>query len=295
MHCSGRLTATIVTCFLVLSVVPSSFAEGFDVEIVLQGLDRPTGIAVRGNNNLFFTEIPDPGVFGSANRVVKYQLNSDKMTMLSQGEPEPINLALAEDGSVYWACRTAGVILEYSDGEVAPFLTGLDRPTGIASGGLDGEIYFTQVPEPGVFGGANTVERSDGFNGEILSSGEPEPTDVAVSDRGDVYWTCKAAGVILHRDALGNREVLLDGLNAPTGIALSPNGQQLYFTEIPTPGIPGSLGGENRVLAYDLNDGVISVVNSGDPEPTDVAVAPNGDVYWTCSTAGVIAKATPQN
>ena len=101
--------------------------------------------------------------------------------------------------------------------------------------------------------------------------------------------------MILHRDALGNREVLLDGLNAPTGIALSPNGQQLYFTEVPTPGVPSSLGGENRVLAYDLNDGVISVVNSGDPEPTDVAVAPNGDIYWTCSTAGVIAKATPQN
>jgi hypothetical protein len=35
----------------------------------------------------------------------------------------------------------------------------------------------------------------------------------------------------------------------------------------------------------------VSVINQGDPEPTDVAVARNGRVYWTCTVAGVIVEA----
>jgi hypothetical protein len=34
-------------------------------------------------------------------------------------------------------------------------------------------------------------------------------------------------------------------------------------------------------------------VDEGDPEPTDVAVAKNGSVYWTCTSAGVIVEAKP--
>jgi hypothetical protein len=37
----------------------------------------------------------------------------------------------------------------------------------------------------------------------------------------------------------------------------------------------------------------LSIVNFGDPEPTDVAVGRNGHIYWTCSSAGVIVEATP--
>ncbi len=35
------------------------------------------------------------------------------------------------------------------------------------------------------------------------------------------------------------------------------------------------------------------IVNEGDPEPTDVAVARHGSVYWTCTSAGVIVEAKP--
>ena len=43
--------------------------------------------------------------------------------------------------------------------------------------------------------------------------------------------------------------------------------------------------------ALNLRTGAIHSVNEGDPEPTDVAVARNGNIYWTCTSAGVIVEA----
>jgi hypothetical protein len=40
----------------------------------------------------------------------------------------------------------------------------------------------------------------------------------------------------------------------------------------------------------DLRSGEVTLVRAGDPEPTDVAVARNGNVYWTCTSAGVIVE-----
>ena len=53
----------------------------------------------------------------------------------------------------------------------------------------------------------------------------------------------------------------------------------------------GGNGGSNRVLAIDLDTHEVDVVNEGDPEPTDIAVAANGSVFWTCTSAGVIVQA----
>ena len=127
----------------------------------------------------------------------------------------------------------------------------------------------------------------------MLSGGEPEPVDVVVSRDGTLYWTCRTAGVILQRRG-GKTSVLLDGLQSPTGIALDRKGGELYFTEVPTPGVAGKDGGRNRVSVLDLRRGRVRVINAGDPEPTDIAVAPNGRVYWTCTSAGVIVEARPR-
>jgi hypothetical protein len=69
--------------------------------------------------------------------------------------------------------------------------------------------------------------------------------------------------------------------------------RKLFFTEVPTPGVPGSMGGANKVNELDLETMALSVVHFGDPDPTDVAVADNGHVYWSCTSAGVIVEATP--
>ncbi len=280
-----------------LAITSAATARDYSFKVVAQGLSRPTGIVVAGNNRLYFTEIPTPGVAGGANAVKELRLRKGIIRTLHQGEPEPVNIAIDHCDVLYWTCKSAGVILEqaaWPGASAAPLLTGLSKPSGIAVDG-DGKVYFTEVPVPGVAGGLNKVsviETDSADAPTVLHQGEPEPTDVAVSRDGDLYWTCKSAGVILHRSEDGVTAPLLTGLDKPVGIALSRSGRFLYWTEVPTPGVAGTDGGTNKVWEYDLKKGRKKLVHSGDPEPTDIAVAADGTLYWTCSSAGVIVEAS---
>jgi sugar lactone lactonase YvrE len=270
---------------------------GYETRVVVRDLERPTGIVAQGSGVLYLTQLPTPGVGGMAggrNTVDKINLWAGRLTNLTMGEPEPTNLALDKHGNLYWTCKSAGVILERSrHGEVSVFLRDLPKPSGIAVDRRD-NVYFTLLPTPGVpgtMGGMNTVNVTDGDEIEVLTMGEPEPTDIAVSRDGNAYWTCKSANVILCRSAAGEVRPLLRDLDKPVGIALDHRGRRLFFTEVPTPGVPGTMGGRNKVSVYDLRTGELEVVDFGDPEPTDVTVALNGSIFWTCSSAGVIVQA----
>jgi sugar lactone lactonase YvrE len=272
-------------------------APQYRLSVVASGLQQPTGLAIRGSDELYFTELPTPGVGGPSgrNRVSRLDLESGEIENITTGEPEPTNLAIGADGDVYWTCKSAGVILRLmEEGGVSLFASNLDRPSGISIFRRN-TVVFTQVPTPGVpgtEGGRNNVSVIHGFGKFVINAGEPEPVDVVVSKRGDLYWTCKSAGVILKRSIdTGVVAPLLTGLAAPTGIALDHKGETLVFTEVPTPGRSGSEGGRNRVRAMNLHTGAVRSINEGDPEPTDVAVARNGNIYWTCTSAGVIVEA----
>jgi hypothetical protein len=273
-------------------------APRFRTSVIASGLERPTGIAIRGSDELYFTELPTPGVPGPAggtNRVSRLDIGTGEIEVITTGEPEPTNLAVAAGGDVYWTCRSAGVILRLMEyGGVSLFASGLNTPSGITVWRRNAVVY-TEVPTPGVpgsQGGLNNVSVIHGADKFVINAGEPEPVDVVASRDGDLYWTCKSAGVILRRSfATGEVSPLLTGLAAPTGIALDHKGETLYFTEVPTPGVPGSAGGRNRVRALTLRTGALWTINEGDPEPTDIAVARNGNLYWTCTSAGVIVEA----
>ena len=289
-----RLIISVILALVGYSA--DGLAQGYQTQVVVSGLSRPTGIESAGSETLFFTQLPTPGVPGTQggrNTVNEVNLATGSIAVLTRGEPEPTNLAFIK-GILYWTCKSAGVILQrLSNGAVSLFLGGLNHPSGIAVDGWN-RVYFTQLPTPGVpgpMGGTNTVSVSDGVTTHVLTMGEPEPTDIAVAKDGTAYWTCKSAGVILKRTAAGVVSLLLSGLDKPVGIALDHQGKKLYWTEVPTPGVSGLMGGRNRVNELDLETMLTSVVDFGDPEPTDITVAANGNLYWTCSSAGVIVEA----
>ena len=272
-------------------------AQSYAFSVVAKNLHRPTGIAIRGDDTILFTEVPTPGVNGArggSNAVSSLNLDSGKITTLHMGEPEPVNLALGQGRSFYWTCKSAGVILEQAnDGTTSVFLGGLKKPSGVAVD-RDGTVFFTQIPTPGVNGangGSNSVSMSDGTTTAVLHIGEPEPTDITVARNGDLYWTCKTAGVILEQTAAGVTTVFAKQLNKPAGIIVDRQNRHLYFTEVPTPGVSGANGGSNKIWEIDLKTGAKTLVHAGDPEPTDITVARNGNLYWTCSSAGVIVEA----
>ena len=179
------------------------------------------------------------------------------------------------------ACSAAA--LQAQEYQFRVVATGLARPTGIAVED-DERIYFTQVPTPGVAGGRNSIARLNLENGrvKVLHQGEPEPLNIAIGRDGDIYWTCRTAGVILEQDEDGVTKTFLSGLAKPTGIAAGRRGQ-IYFTQIPTPGAAGGLNG-----VFSSNGAGVTTIHIGEPEPVDVAVSRDGDLYWTCRTAGVI-------
>jgi streptogramin lyase len=288
------LTAIAPFALCIFALSPLSQAQSYTVTLVASGLNKPTGIAL-DDDIIYFTEVPTPGVAGGMNAVKKLDLEDGSITTLHTGEPQPVNITVGRDGLIYWACLSAGVILKQDENGVTSFfLTGLNAPSGIA---IDrkGTVYFTEVPMPGVAGGTNGVfSSSDGVTIQTLHMGEPEPVEITVARNGDLYWTCRSAGVILWRNhSDGIVRMLLSGLNRPTGITIDHKGRNLYFTEVPTPGVSGASGGTNKVSKYDLRTGQVSLVHFGDPQPNAVAVAKDGTVYWTCTSAGVILRAQP--
>jgi hypothetical protein len=293
------LIGATAVAFLGLVSAAGAQTPQYTLSVVARGLEKPTGIAVRGSDELYFTELPTPGVpgpQGGRNRVNRLDLHTGEIENITTGEPEPTNLAIASDGDVYWTCKSAGVILRLMEDQgVTLFAKDLHRPSGISVWRRNA-VAYTEVPTPGVpgsQGGLNNVSVLFGQRKFVLSQGEPEPVDVVVSRRGDLYWTCKSAGVILTRSAAtGAVTPVLTGLASPVGIALDHKGEMLVWTEVPTPGVSGSQGGKNAVRALHLRTGAVRAINEGDPEPTDVAVARNGNIYWTCTSAGVIVEAT---
>jgi hypothetical protein len=54
--------------------------------------------------------------------------------------------------------------------------------------------------------------------------------------------------------------------------------------------VAGPNGGVNRVSRLDIESGDIENITTGEPEPTNLAIGSDGDVYWTCKSAGVILR-----
>jgi hypothetical protein len=283
-----------------LGLSGAAIADEYKTKVVAKNLKRPTGITVNLNGQVYFTELPTPGVGGGAggkNTVNVLNPNNGRIRNLTTGEPEPTNLATNFFGDLYWTCKSAGVILslDRGRGDAELVASGLDKPSGMAAYPLGLALFFTEVPTPavnGANGGRNAVYAFLEGSGQefLLDAGDPQPTDVAVDLFGNVYWTCTSAGVIVKQSG-GTAEVIARDLEKPSGIATDYRGN-LYFTEVPTPGVSGANGGRNKVSKLRLGTGSITVIDEGDPDPIDVTVAPFGStVYWTCRSAGVIVEA----
>lgn len=50
-----------------------------------------------------------------------------------------------------------------------------------------GNVYFTEIPNPGVANAGNRVSVTNGNTKVILHQGEPEPSDIVVSRNGSLY------------------------------------------------------------------------------------------------------------
>ena len=99
---------------------------------------------------LYFTEVPTPGVSGAnggKNKVSVLKLSTGAVTVIDEGDPDPVDVTVAPFGStVYWTCRSAGVIVEAKPkNEVA---VGRSTGRGSTTTRFGGRASRTSVPSP---------------------------------------------------------------------------------------------------------------------------------------------------
>ena len=144
---------------------------------------------------------------------------------------------------------------------------GLHRPTGLVAG-ADEEIYFSEIPSPGVPNAGNAVKRS---NSKTALS--PRCTKASRSRRilrsitALTFTDVKSAGVILERDGKGVTTPLLKTCSSPAVSRWIARG--CLFHPTPTPGVGGAAGGKKRCPLSTEKTRKCS--HAGDPEPTDIA------------------------
>ena len=106
-----------------------------------------------------------------------------------------------------------------------------------------------------------------------VRSGICHAAGVAVDVVGNVFWTCTDEGAIYRFDAYtGDVAMYLGGLDMPKGIDLDRYGN-VYFTEA------------TRVSVY---DGMATTEIASGCAISDVSVALDGRVYWSCLDEGTV-------
>ncbi len=268
---------------------PSSPAP-FVYNEVATGLSKPTGITLGGANTLVVAQQPAAPQDAS---IATISLSTGAIHLRGTGPAVQSGFAANHAGRLYWVDASKGALMTQGTTDESPTVLhsgGLLPATTIAVDSAD-RVYVADVSP--MAGGTAAVLVRGGSISSIPDASGPAKTTLVAGTSGDLYWTSSVAGVLYHRAPNGTGNVLVSGLNAPQGLALNASENVLYFTEVPTPGVDGSAGGRNTVNALDLSTLARRVVHTGDPQPTGVAVAPNGNVYWTSTSRGTVMVAVP--
>ena len=268
---------------------PPATAAPFTFTQVASGLARPTGLTLGGANTLLVSQESTNPQDASIARV---DLRTGAMRV--QGADPAVHSGIAANhaGRLYWVDANRGALMTQGATDSASSILhagGMLPATALAVDSA-GRVYLAGTTSSG--GTAAVIVRGGAISA-IPDPAGPEKTTLVAAASGDLYWTSSAAGLIYHRAPDGSGSVLVSGLQAPRGLALDAAENLLYFTEVPTPGVAGASGGKNSVNALDLTSMNRTVIHSGDPQPSAVAVAPNGNVYWTSTSRGVIMAAVP--
>ncbi|WP_291272204.1 PKD domain-containing protein [Geothrix sp.] len=270
---------------------PGASAAPFSFSVVASGLSKPTGIALADNRSLVISQQPAAPLDASLARI---DLGTGSVGLIAGGAAVQSGFAANRAGRLYWVDAQKGALMTQSRAAGSPTVlhAGGMLPTTTIAVDAANRVYLAGTAAQGGNGVAAVLVRGASPTAIPDPSG-PDKTVLVAASSGDLYWTSRAAGLIYHRSPDGKGSVLVTGLKSPQGLALGPAEDVLYFTEVPTPGKDAAAGGTNTVSALDLATLSRTVIHRGDPEPTGVAVAANGSVYWTSTSRGLVLVARP--
>jgi PKD repeat protein len=271
---------------------PAPSAPAFTVRVAASGLANPTQLAAAGDGTLVLAQQPAAPQDATLARL---DLTTGALTLVGAGQTAAAGFAVNQGGRIYWIDAAKGALMTQDGQSGAPTVLhsgGILPATTLAVDGSDRVYIAGAAPS---FAGSDVAAVFVRGNAPSMIPDPlgPAKTALAAASTGDLYWTSSEDGVIYHRSADGTGQVLVSGLKKPQAITLAPAEDVLYFTELPTPGVAGDAGGANTVNALDLATLQRTVIHQGDPQPAGVAVTPNGNIYWTSSSRGLLLQAVP--
>ncbi|HXC35655.1 MAG TPA: PEP-CTERM sorting domain-containing protein [Candidatus Acidoferrales bacterium] len=190
---------------------------------LITGLNRPAGIAISGQNNLYVANYAI-GIPGGPGSVGEYGLDGSTInaSLVSLNYLNPAGLAIY-DNTVY-AVSQQGVgeySISPSEGPTinASLISRLNDPTGIAIGFAEDVLFVASGGPDGTIG-------EYGLDGSIINAslitGLNDPTGIAIS--GNDLFVANSGNGTIGEYTLSGQTVnasLISGLSGPWGLAIS--------------------------------------------------------------------------
>lgn len=165
--------------------------------------------ARNGGERHYITEILDP---------------DSEWELVGEGYGFTEGPAVDRDGNVYFVdVRASRVYKVTADRKITVF----KENTGGASGlmfGADGRLYAAE-------GDKKQVVAWSPEGAEAVLAGNVSPNDLAVTPRGDVYFTEPSTKKVWLITAKGEKKVVHEGIGFPNGVRLSPDGALLFVAD----------------------------------------------------------------
>ncbi|OLQ05248.1 Low-density lipoprotein receptor-related protein 6 [Symbiodinium microadriaticum] len=207
--------------------IRSARLDGSDMEVLVSGLQCPSGIAVdAAKGELYWSDLADRKI-----RRVYLDGSNPQEVVEGLAAPSGTSLALDEERLLWADLSLRQILCAKRDGSSKTpqvLVSDLSKPNAVAVDAFSRKVYWGDF-------GTRKVHRacSDGTQSEVVVPYGKNSTSMVVdSVRSKLFWTNFGTHAIYRCDLDGrDMQPVITGLEGPSAVALAPRAGRLYWVE----------------------------------------------------------------
>jgi hypothetical protein len=226
--------------------VMRSNLDGSDVEIIIDTLGDPTGLAIDNENEFLYI-----GLAGESDSVVRVNFDGTGVETLITTESGVSGIVLdSENGKIYYSLFGAGKIkrADLDGNNIETIVDPINSPGDFNIDFAAGKIYWTEYFE----GNLNKCNL-DGTEVETIISGQMYPSHLFLDySNSKIFWTNYVGNNINSVNFDGtDHQVVMSSLSYPAGITLDIANTHIYWVNYQTKTIQrANTDGTNTIAIY---------------------------------------------